>query len=158
MGKELYWVRVSVSANLSAGTTLQSCLNLFSSDEMLRVYYPWLVSDTRFLPTGRSNFLEQHVAAKDLAVKHLRDRRVIEDESQVINPEVVSPAAIHAAAYLILLPVATSDAYRQLRDDAMKMFVSEIGQTILSTDQNRDGVVDEEERRDVISSIFVVRR
>lgn len=156
-GVDLYWVRLSVSADLSAGTTLQACLNLYSSDNALRVYYPWLVSDSRFLPANRTNFLEQHVAAKDLVVKHLRDRHAIGDESQVIDIERVMPAAIHAAAYLILLPISTSPEMGALRDGALAAFKDEIGQTALSVDQNADGIVSNSERQDITSS-FIMRR
>ncbi|NIM44532.1 MAG: hypothetical protein GTO54_02690, partial [Nitrososphaeria archaeon] len=57
-----------------------------------------------------------------MVIKHLRDRRTISEESQVIDINYVYRAAVHACAYLILLPISTSDELRQLRDDAFQAF------------------------------------
>lgn len=53
--KELYWARVTVSGDLSAGTSLQSVLNLFCDEDAVRAYYPYLITDERYLPEGRTD-------------------------------------------------------------------------------------------------------
>ena len=153
----LYWVRISTDADLSAGTTIQSVINLYSDDEMLRIYYPELITDSRYLPDSRTDFLEQHQSAKELVVLRLKQRKLISREGQIIDINEVAQAAVHATAYLILNPIATNDTTREMADRAFQNFQLEIKETNLSIDQSGDGVVSEAERRD-ISSTFVARR
>jgi hypothetical protein len=142
---ELYWIRVKVSGALSAGTTLQSVLDLFSDDNMLRVYYPEIVSDTRYLPPSRTNFLEQHVAARDLVRLRLKQRKVITDESQILDINEVSAAAVHACAQIILSPIdQDSDVLKRAQD----AFNNEINELDKAVDKNQDGIVSDAERSD----------
>jgi hypothetical protein len=143
---ELYYVRFSVSADLSAGTTLQSVLNLYSDDGLLRRYYPELVSDSRYLPPGRSNFLEQHLAAKDKVVLKLKQRRVIDDEAQIVDINEVSIAAMYAAVKIILAFIDQDDEVLQRTEAA---FGNEINDLVKSIDANKDGIVSDHERADL---------
>lgn len=154
---ELYWIRLKVNDQITATTAVQAILNLFSDDNMLRAYYPELITDTRYLPASRTNFLEQHQMAKDLVVLRLKQRKVIEEEGQVIDVNEVAVAATHACAWMILNPIATSDETRAQRDDAQKNFDNEISLLNFSVDENKDGAVSSSER-DSIRSMRIYRR
>lgn len=151
---KLFYVRITLSANLSAGTSLQSVLNLFSDDSMLRRYYPELVSDPRYLPPGRTDFLEQHLAGKDKVVLRLMQRKVINDESQIVDPNEVSAAAMYATVKIILTFIDQDD---EDLARAEKAFSNEIDDLVKSIDQNKDGVVSQNERDDVGNSTAVRR-
>ncbi len=155
--KKLYWVRISVSADLDAGTKLMSCVNRFSTDETLGGYYSILVEDTRWLPEGETSFVKKHIAAKDLIVNRLKERTLIQKESDIIDINAVSVAAAHACAYLILQESATTDDTQEIRNRAYKNFEDEIDQLRLNVDKDQDGVVDESEIHD-FGSIEVRRR
>jgi len=148
---DLYWIRLKVSGTLSVGTALQSVLNIFCDDDLLRAYYPELIADTRWLPPGRTDFLEQYLAAKDLVVLRLKQRKLITDESQVIDVNGVEVAAVHATAKIIMAPIATSDESRQRLKDATDSFDLESGELTLRVDQDKDGVVSEGEKEDIRS-------
>jgi hypothetical protein len=154
---ELYWVKVTVSGTLSAGTTVQAVLNLFCDDGLLRAYYPELITDTRYLPSSRTDFVEQYQAAKDLCVLRMKQRRLIDNEGQVIDINDVSIAATHAAAWIILSPIAGNDAIKALSEAALDKFNNEIGSLTLGVDSNKDGIVSEGERS-FISVPFIMRR
>jgi len=154
---ELYWIQVTTSADFSAGTTLQLVSNIFCDLALLRMYYPEIATDTRFLPSGRTTFIEQFKAAKDLVVLRLRQRRVIEEEGQIIDVPAVSIAAVHATAYIILNPIATSEGFEKLRDTALKAFENEIDKINFDVDEDEDGVQDDSERREFMSA-RVIRR
>lgn len=149
---EFFWIKIKVSANLSAGTKIQSVLNLYSDDSMLRAYYPELITDANYLPSGRTNFLEQHVSAKDLVVVRSKQRRLIEDESQIVDINAVSLAAVHAVAWIILNPIAASEETRALRDNALSQFNSEMNQLSLDIDTNKDGIITIAERNALSST------
>ena len=154
---ELFWIRLSVSQDLGASTKLHSVLNIFSDDSILRAYFPELVTDTNYLPSGKTNFLQQHMAAKDLVTLRLKQRKMIQDESQIIDSNDVSVAAVYAAAMLILQPIATSPASEALFKTAQMGFDQEISKVSFAVDQDSDGIVDEEERTQSFS-VGVFRR
>ena len=152
--KELFWIRISVSVNLDAGTTLQSVLNLFSDDNILRFYYPEIVADARYLPPGRSNFLEQHLASKNSVVLRLKQRGVIDNEGQIIDPNPVMAAAVHKTAEIILTPIEQDSEFI---DRVRRAYADEINQLKLETAQNKDGLIDASERR-AFTNVDVLRR
>lgn len=152
--QELYWVKIEVDDDLSDDTAIEAVLDLYCDDEIVRPYYPELISDARYKPSGATNFLEQYVAAKDLVVLKLKQRRLIQDESQVIDINAVAIAAVHAFAWVLLHPIASSDSQRQMRDDAKSAFELEIQETNFSVDANKDGIVSDVERIDVREFLF----
>ena len=139
----LYWVRIKVSVSLGNSFRLKSILNIYSDDTLLSAYFPELVSDANYLPSGKTNFLDQHVAAKDLVVLRLKQRKMIDDESQIIDPNDVAIASVYAAAKLILQPIATSEDSKTLLVMAAGGFDAEIGKVSFSVDQDGDGIVSE---------------
>ena len=143
---ELYWVKLTVSVNLHAATKINNVLNLFSDDQLLRAYYPELISDTQYLPSGRTNFIEQHMAAKDLVVLRCKQRKLITDESQIVDASTVAMAAVHACAYLIYAPIATSDDSKTLMENAQRQMNLELSSLTFAVDVNNDGIVSDAER------------
>lgn len=154
---EMYWVKLEVSATILNTTELEAVINLFSDDVGLRALYPEIVIDSRFLPSGRTDFLEQHVSAKDYVVLKLKQRKLITDESQIVDINQVWNAAVHACAAIILHPIASSDETRELLARAEKARDAELASTYLSVDQNKDGVISEAERSS-LSVTKVLRR
>lgn len=143
---ELFWVRMSVSADLSASTALQTCINLFSDDAELRIHYPDLITDSRYLPDSRTNFLEQHLAAKNYVVQRLKQSNEIRSEGEIIDINPVMMAAIHRVAWTILNPIAMDDETKDLAARALELFSNELSSINLNLDSDRDGKVDENER------------
>lgn len=139
--QELYWIEITVSSTLT-GAVLQAVLNLFSDDTLVRSLYPELISDSRYLPPNRTDFLEQHIAAKDLVVRRLKADGVITDECQLVDPNEVSIAACHAFAYILLHPIARDQEDRQRAVDALDTMGKELSKVKLDIDQNKDGIIE----------------
>ena len=155
---ELYWVKITVSANLHASTTVKSFLNIYNDDNILKAYYPEIISDSAYLPPNETNFLKQYIAAKDLIVLKLKQRRLIDDESQIIDINDVAIAAAHASAWIILRPIARSEETRLAADDAEKAMNKELQELVLGTDQSKDGIVSSSERLSSFGNTEVNRR
>ena len=154
---ELFWIKLTWDADLNALLEIKTILNVYSDDALLRAYFPELVSDTNFLPANKTNFLDQHIAGKDLVVLRLKQRKLIIDDSQVIDPNDVAIAATYATAKIILQPIATSPAVKELYDLACKGFDEEMGKVTIAVDTNADGILSEPERAQSFS-VFVSRR
>lgn len=143
---ELYWIRIKTSANLSAGTTLASVLNLFCDDMGLQTYYPELLSDVRWLPSGAANFLAQYVAAKDMVVTRLKQDDIINDESQILDVNEVALAAVHAAAWCIINPIARSEEDREMSKTCFADFTRELNRVKFDFDLDDSGKITEAEQ------------
>jgi len=143
--RELFYVEITVDANLSAGTVLQSVLNIYCDDSCLRSYYPDLITDTRFLPPGRNDFLEQYIAAKDRVILRLKRDQLITDESQIIDINEVSVAATHFAAWIIWNPIARDEGDIEARDEARKNADYELSKVKIDLDWDESGTIDEAE-------------
>ena len=154
VAEELFWVRFKVSGALSALTALQSVLSIFCDDAIMRTYYPEIISDTRYLPPGRTDFLEQYVQARNQVVLRLRQRRAIDDEDQIIDITEYQAAAAHKTAEIILSPIDRESDFLERAQDA---FGNEVNELARAADLNRDGKVSSDEKRN-ISQGEVVRR
>lgn len=146
-----YWVRISVSADLSAGTELQSVLNLFCDASDFAVLYPEMLSDSRYLPPGQTDFLPQFNAAKDLVVNRLKQSGKIREESQVLDINEVAYAAVHATAYLILFPIAEDDDTTKRRDDSFKAMNEQISRGVTVVDRDSSGDITDKELPDPVT-------
>ena len=153
--EELYWIEITVTADLSIGTTLQSLLNLFCDEGLVRAYYPELILDARYLPSSSTDFTEQLVAAKDLVVTKLKQQGRIDDESQIIDVNEVSIAAVHAFAWVVRNPIAVSETDRELSDRSYNDFVRELTQIKFDIDQDNSGEIESWENNRV--PIFIPR-
>jgi hypothetical protein len=154
---KLFWVRIKTSADLTAGMALSSILNVFCDDNLLRAYFPELITDPNFLPSGKTNFIDQYVEAKNRVVLRLKQRKLIQDESNIIEPNDVAVAATYAAAMLILEAIATSQDVKDLLKIAKDGFDEEIGLVDFAVDTDGDGVVTDTERTQS-TSVGVFRR
>lgn len=143
--QELYWIEISVATDLDADCSLQAVLNLFCDDSLLRAYYPALVADSRYLPEGRTDFLEQYIAAKDLIVTRLKQGKAITDESQIIDPNEVAIAAVHAAAHIIMAPLDRGEDPRP-SDDARDAMNGEMNRVSFDLDTDNSGEVEVHEQ------------
>lgn len=152
---ELYWVELTVSDNMTDESALQAVLNLFCDDTLLRAHYPELVSDERWLPEGRTDFLEQYVAAKDLVILRLKKDKIIRDENQIVDVNEVALAATHAAAYIIMYPISRSEDDRESVAACLDAMNKALNLVPLDLDVNDDGKIDAAEEN--IGQIFRAR-
>jgi hypothetical protein len=154
---QLYWVRITFSVNTTASVILKAVINLFADDQLLQAYYPEFISNASYYPTSRTNYLEQHLAAKDYVVLRMKQRRLIDDESQIIDASSLAIAAVHACAWMILNPIATNEVNREMATRAKAEFENEIQMLQLDVDRNKDGIISDAERL-YISSPKILRR
>lgn len=148
---EMYWIELAVPSSLDAGCTLQSVTNIFCDDTLVRQYYPELITDTRYLPSGRNDLMEQYVAAKNYVVQRLKKDQIIEDESQIIDVNEVALAAVHATAWVVLNAFAVlegSESAKDRADEAKQQMNEELNRVKLDFDFNDDGIISENEKNE----------
>lgn len=143
--RDLYWLRIQTSADFSAGTTLQSVLNLFCDDKLVREYYPELITDTRYLPEGRTDFTEQYQAAKNLIADQLKSDDLIRDESEILDINEVAIAAVHATAWIIYNPILRDADGADYLDRLWNAFQKALKGRKIDLDYDNSGVIETDE-------------
>jgi hypothetical protein len=155
--EDLYWVKIEVTADLSAGTILSAIMNLFCDDSVIRGLDPEIITDSRYLPPSRTDFIEQYILAKDFVVTRLIQKKVIKDESQIIDINQVAIAAGYAALIVILTPIAKSEQSVAKLQRAKDNFESWLSEVNFAIDENKDGILSETERRQITSGGLSMR-
>lgn len=152
---DLFWIEITVSADLSVGTTLQAVLNIFCDDTVLSTIAPELVSDTRYLPSGQTTFLAQYQTAADMVVNRLKADGIIDDEDQLIDVNEVSLAAGYYAGYVILFPIARDDDDRARAKSFIDTGNKLLNKVRLDIDYNNSGEVEDDEKE--AGNVFLAR-
>lgn len=149
---DLYWLRVSVSATLTAGTKLEWLGNLFSNDEDLASEYPDLVSSASLtaFESGKTSWEEQHVRAAELVIKDLKRMKVINSSSQILDKEDFRLAAVSKVAEIAYTAFGSGfDSQRKEANDEYKLRLNGFTATI-DTNENALKELDEVKTKSVI--------
>ena len=121
-------------------------LNLFTDETELRSLYPELVSDSRYLPSGRTDWVEQIYEGSKLVARRLKAKKAIVDESQILDINEVCAAATHATAYIILHPITKSDEEDARAMKAYQAMETELDETPIDLDYDNSGEIDTDEK------------
>ena len=144
---DFYWVRLSFSADLTAGTALKYVGFKFAEDDDLALLYPDLnLSATKSAFTsGKTNWNDQHFLAAEEIIRRLRKKHIVWSRNQILDWEQFYEAGIHKAAELIMTPFG--DDFEDNRQRAVKKFETAMNLGTFITDRDEDGQIDERERR-----------
>ena len=153
--QSLYWVEITIDDALDPGTELQSGLDLYCDEDFVRGYYPEIISDSRYHPPGRDDFLEQLKAARDLVVLRLKQDGLIRNAGQIIDINEVAVAAAHAFVWVVLNPIAKDEGEKEMRDDAYKNFIKELNRVKIDIDWDNSGTIEESEKDS--GNVFIAR-
>lgn len=145
--RDKYWVRLSTSANFSAGTALKYMGIKFADDSDLGAYYPDLVlSNTKTaFASGKTDWNEQHFTAAKEIILDLRRQQTVQDGHQIFDLEQFRLAGIHKVAHIIY--TAFGDDFNDQRDTAFQSYKRALALGIYKVDRNEDGRLRENEIR-----------
>jgi hypothetical protein len=138
----LYWAKITFSADLTATFALNYVGHKFSTDSDLYARYPdFQKTDllTAF-KTGKTTWDEQHVLAAEEIIRDLRKDKVIQSANQVLNWEMFVDASVHKTAKIIYS--AFGDDYKDNRETANAEYHSAMNKQIFEIDEDGDGRLD----------------
>ena len=147
---DMFWTKMTFSANLYASTALAYIGQKFSDDSLLGGYYPDLVRSKLMAAhtSGKTNWDEQHVLAGEELVRDLRVRRYVTSGAQVFDWELFAVPAMHKCANIIM--AGLGEDYADRATDAQEAYQSELENTMAGLDRNKDGRLSQEERAPVV--------
>lgn len=151
---DMYWVRISFSATLTATMALEYIGHKFSKDEDLNGYYPDLnraVVLSAF-KAGKTAWTEQHILAGEEIFKDLRGKRELWAKSQIFQLEPFRDASVHKVAQIAY--TAFGSEYDGRRDEAESRYRDALENAMsIGIDRNQDGHVTQGERQGMYSRI-----
>lgn len=147
---DMFWVKLTFSANLYASTAVSYIGQKFSDDSLLGGYYPDLVRSKLIMAhtSGKSDWTEQHVLAGEELVRDLRVRRYVTSGAQVFDWELFAVPAMHKCAHIIMSGLG--EDYADRATDAQEAYQNELENTMAGLDRNKDGRLSQEERKPVV--------
>lgn len=152
---ELFWIEITVDGVLDPGTTLQSLLNLFCDERLVQDYFPELITDTRYLPNGATDFTAQLNAAKNKVVHRLKGDHIILDESMILDINEVAIATVYAFRSVVLNAIAVSEGEKATAKEAEDDFNHELNRVKLDFDFDNSGRIEDTEKD--IGNVVIVR-
>lgn len=142
----MYWLRLSWSADLANTTALSFIGQKFSDDDSLYDYWPDLNSDSlkTSWEAGKTTWNDQHFSAAEIIIRDLKRRQIIKSSEQVLNFELFKESSCHKVAELIYSGLGAG--YTDLRLLARKYYDESMNKNYFNVDVNRDGNLSEGEK------------
>ena len=144
----LYWVRLTFSADLKATTALKYVGHKFAKDGDLAPlgYSDLNTSDVKTaFETGKTTWDDQHIAAGEQVVRYLQQKHLTRSANQIFDWKVFNEPAIHKVAEIIYSSFGSDYEERRKLAEA-KFYKSMNTGGVLRLDRNADGHADIEER------------
>lgn len=137
---DMYWARLTFSANLKATTALKYVGHKFAKDGDLAPHgYPDLNLSAikAMFESGKTDWNEQHVGAAEAVIQYLRQKYLIQSRNQILNWEQFNVAAVHKVAEIIYSSFGPD--YEERRALADKKYYQSINLGLTEVDTNQDG-------------------
>lgn len=141
----LYWARISFSANLGAGTVLSYIGHKFSQDTDLVAQYPDL-GDANFkaaFQTGKTNWKTEQILAAEAIIEDLLNRRQVWTKNQILEWSRFKNASVFKTAEIIFRGMGND--YTELLKDAREAFRTTMNATNAGLDRNSNARLDPDE-------------
>lgn len=144
---DLYWLKITFSANLSLTTAISYVGNLFSDDYDLGAEFPNLVKPSVMngFKAGKISWEEQHVKAAELLISDLISKSIIDDRNQILVRDDYKNASVCKVAEIIC--GAFGDDYVEDKKMARNEYQNRLALRIHKVDKNADATENIGERK-----------
>lgn len=151
----MYWVRLSWSANLTGTLALGYVGHKFSKDEDLAGYYPDLnrTNVKTAFQSAKTDWTEQHILAAEELFRDIRNQRALWSKNQIFEWEPFTMAAVHKVAQIVY--TAFGSEYESRRDEAYDRYKEALeGALSQGIDVDEDGHIEEGEHAGMTVGLF----
>ena len=143
---DLYWLKISFSADLSADVDLSWCGQIFADDNDLGSEYSDLARSAMIsaFETGKTTWQEQHVTAAQVIVQDLIGKGLIIEKEQILERNDFKLAAVSKCAEIIY--GGLGDDYKDNKEAARNEYRSRLGKILPKVDKDRNAIENDYER------------
>ena len=152
---ERYWIEITVSADLTAGTELEWIGNIFNKDDnTIDGLYPDLaLSKTKTAyQTGKTDWEEQRVLAAEEIIDDLKKANIIVSAGHILERSDFRLAEVHKVAAIVYN--AFGSARDEERAKASSKYKNALAGFAATIDKNENARSDSSERRETSSHGF----
>lgn len=140
-----YFIRISFSSDLNAGTDLNKIGYLFASSEQLNAIDPEIDNYlTSWGGVTKTDWSEQLMIGSQMVVSALKSRGMVFHRGQILRLDDVSLAAAYRT--LVILYTKFGEGFETQRADALDQFKNLLSIQRFSLDQNSDGELSRDEQ------------
>lgn len=142
----LYWARLTFSADINALTELNFIGHKFSDDNDLDILYPDLTRTAVMaqFKAAKTDWKLQHIQAAEEIIKDLKKTSIIKSSNQILDWELFRDAAVHKVAQIAFH--AFGKDFFDNRDASAKLYKAELDKAIYNIDLNNNATLDNAER------------
>lgn len=144
---DLYWLKITFSADLDLTTALAWCGNLFNDDLDLGAEYPDLLKSglmTAF-QAGKTSWEEQNVRAGEILINDMISKNIIDDSDQILVKDDYKNAAVCKVAEIVY--GAFGDDFVDQKARARAEYDKRLTKRVHIIDTNATGAEEVAERR-----------
>jgi hypothetical protein len=134
----LYWLRVSASDVLSAGTVLDKIAYRFANTQQLDQLDPDLSQYLTSWTSGKTDWNEQLIVASDMVVSDLKRMNKIKHPGNILRIDEISWATAYKTLSMIYTMLGPDFTFR--KEQADKEYKRLINMNLFTFDSNIDGV------------------
>lgn len=135
---DFYWIRLSVSVDITAGTTLNWLGNKFADDTDLFKEYPVLNSSSFMtsFAVGKTTWEDQHIISANEIIDDLTAKRIIYHPGQILDRIPFRMMAVPKCAEIIFNSLG--DDYNNDKEKAYQLYLRRFSKDIFPVDQDGD--------------------
>lgn len=144
---DLYWARLTFSADLKATTEIEYIGHKFSNDDDLDVLYPDLTRTAVKVQfkAAKTDWKLQHIQAAEEIIKDLKNRSIIKSENQILDWELFRDAAVHKVAYIAFN--AFGKDFAEDKAAAEGEYKKEMNKALYNIDLNSNATLEQTEKK-----------
>jgi len=150
----LYWMRVKPSANLSAGTILNTFGYRFANTQMLDGIDPELSNYLTSWESGKTDWDEQLQLGSEHVISDMKSRGMVVHPGQILRIDEVGLATAYKTLIDIIYPVLGPD-FDSRKEDYQKAYNKLMSIKRFTIDQNLDGQEDAREVSNTPQGVMV---
>jgi hypothetical protein len=149
-----YWLKITVSADLTADLTIGWLGQIFSNDDDLGSEYQELLASDILaaIETGKTDYQEQAVRATGVIIGDLKRKRTLWSANQILERENLMLASVSKVAEIIYGLLGND--YLDDKLEAKKEYGERLGKAFPTVDTNKDGIASPTERAPQFGELF----
>jgi len=148
----LYWIRLSSTAALTANTEVERLAYAFTTSQQLNNIDIQINSYLTSFGAGKTDWIDEILTASSHVVSDMKRKGLIVDEGAILKLEDVSLPTDWYTLSLIYYSLGPS--FKDQRQEALRMYSDILNKARLSLDKDKDGLLDEGEIHNRVSTVI----
>lgn len=136
-GRGYYWIRISASAQFTAGTALKWLGLIWTHEDYMEIIWPEF-NDSKYLPTGQTDWYQLIEMSTGDVADDLNISNLIDYELQAKDVSELAKLTAYKTLINILIPMVSSETLQKQKSEYEKIYTKLLGKRLKGIDVNQD--------------------